>query len=154
MSKDHESTVSLRIELRGLPPRHFGECRDVEAGIQCKKDVLPGIPQEDGSIWLPCELRVKRDAKSGEPRFLGPYAFGSPAERFLYVSWSGVKGGKREMFRRMKIPLAAITSEQIEKATAKRGAVIAAAVAGTARDGGPACATVPLLGGGWSVRSR
>ena len=48
--------------------------------------------------------------------------------------------------RRAKVPLAGITWTMI-----KKGSVIEAHIEGTARDGGPACATVPLLGGGWKV---
>jgi hypothetical protein len=37
------------------------------------------------------------------------------------------------------------------EALATPGAVIEARIAGTAKDGGPACATVGLLDGGWRV---
>jgi hypothetical protein len=45
----------------------------------------------------------------------------------------------------------AITWELIEEALSKSGAVLEARIAGTAGDGGPACATVRLLNGGWKV---
>jgi len=48
--------------------------------------------------------------------------------------------------RRAKVPLDGITWSMI-----KKGSVIEARISGTARDGGPACATVPLLGGGWRI---
>jgi hypothetical protein len=47
------------------------------------------------------------------------------------------------------LPLATITQKLVEQA--KKGAMLEARIAGTAKDGGPACATVPLLGGGWRV---
>jgi len=46
--------------------------------------------------------------------------------------------------RRAKVPLAGITDALIAT-----GEILEARFAGTARDGGPACATVPLLDGGW-----
>jgi hypothetical protein len=49
--------------------------------------------------------------------------------------------------RRAKIPLAGITWPMIAKAA--NGGFLEAGIAGTARDGGPACATVPLLDQGW-----
>ena len=50
----------------------------------------------------------------------------------------------------MKIHLSTITWELIEQAT-KSGGVLEATIEGTAKDGGPNCASVPLLGDGWKV---
>lgn len=84
------------------------------------------------------------------PRLLGRFAQGPPAARFVYVC-SGTSAGDiaSAWTRRAKIPLAGITNELIARA---RGARLEARISGTAKDGGPACATVPLLGGGWLVR--
>lgn len=53
--------------------------------------------------------------------------------------------------RRAKVSLTGITWELIEEALSKSGVVIKAHIAGTAGDGGLACATVRLLEGGWIV---
>jgi hypothetical protein len=45
-----------------------------------------------------------------------------------------------------------ITWELIDEALSKLSAVLEARIAGTAGDGGPACATVRLLDGGWKVQ--
>lgn len=50
-----------------------------------------------------------------------------------------------------KVPLPGITESLIQEALATPDAVIAARVAGTAKDGGPACATVPVLDGGGRI---
>ena len=49
--------------------------------------------------------------------------------------------------RRAKISLTGLTAKMI--AEAQRGKVIEVSYNGTGRDGGPSCATVPLLDGGW-----
>lgn len=75
--------------------------------------MLPGDIAPDGLPRFTCELRARRDAASGAPVFLGPFAFGPPAGRFLYVSWSALRTddprGGRAMFRRAKVPLGGIT---------------------------------------------
>jgi hypothetical protein len=55
------------------------------------------------------------------------------------------------MFRRMKIPLATITWDQIDRLRRDPRSRLVATVQGTDRRGGPACATVPLDGGGWQL---
>jgi hypothetical protein len=52
--------------------------------------------------------------------------------------------------RRAKVPLTGVTASLIEQAAALPGAVLETQIAGTGRDGGPSCATVPLVGG-WRV---
>lgn len=47
--------------------------------------------------------------------------------------------------------LGAITGEMVDAVLATPGAVLEARFAGVGRDGGPACATVPLLDGGWRL---
>ena len=53
------------------------------------------------------------------------------------------------MFRRAKVPLSSIREELVDAASGIPGGYLAAQVDGTARDGGPACGSVPLRGGGW-----
>jgi len=148
-----ETTVRLRVRLAQAPPRSYPGHEAIEGGIQRKQEVLPGESGPDGLPRFACELRARLDPATGEPVFLGPSAFGPPAARFLYVSWSAVTaadpGAGRAMFRRMKVPLAGITWAQVEQA-AQRGGVLEATVPGVAGDGGPACATVPLRDG-WRV---
>ena len=51
----------------------------------------------------------------------------------------------------MKIHLSPITWEQIEAAGQTPNAVLEVTVSGIGRDSGPAAATVPLEGDGWTV---
>jgi hypothetical protein len=70
----------------------------------------------------------------------------------VYVN-SGTLAGQVDSrwTRRAKIHLEGISWELIERALASPGTVLEARIAGMARDGGPACATVPLLDGGWRI---
>lgn len=149
-----EVSVRLRVRLGHVPPHAWCGYAEIEGGLQRKDEVLPGETGPDGLPFFTCEVRARRNTDTGEPVFVGPYAFGPPGSRFLYVSWSAVQTVKpdasRAMFRRMKVPLTAITWAQVEKANARPGGALEATVAGVARDGGPACASVPLRDG-WRV---
>lgn len=140
-----ELTVTFRVCLSNAPPREYVGYRNIIGGIQRKTDVLPGEFGSDGLPYFSGELRARRDDGSGTPVFLGPFTFGPPSARFLYVSWSAVAGEAadhaRAMFRRMKVPLAGIAWSAVESA-ASGACILEAVVPGTARDGGPACATV------------
>lgn len=99
------------------------------------------------------DLTVRARAAGETLNFTGPYAQGPPTARFLYIG-SGKHAGQPDSCwdRRAKVPLAGITRAQVEETLATPGAVLEARIQGTGRDGGPACATVPLLGEGWAIR--
>lgn len=147
-----DRTLEFEIHLVELPPPGCGPWDNVAAGIQHGQEVLPGRALPDGSLVFSGTLRLKEPAAKAGPVFLGRYAFGTPRDRFLYLSWSGEENGAaRQMFRRIKIPLTSITWAQIDQIRDHPGSVLKVTVRGTGRDGTPACATVPLLGGGWTV---
>ncbi len=106
----------------------------------------------DGEISFDLTVRVGDARPDGLPNFLGPYAQGPPAGRFLYVN-SGTLAGQSDSCwtRRAKVPFRGVTWAMVEEVIAGKGNVLEAKIAGTAGDGGPACATVPLLDGGWRV---
>lgn len=153
-ASDGEVCVRLRVRLGHVPPHAWCGYAEIRGGLQRKDEVLPGETSPDGLPYFICEVRVRRDASTGAPVFLGPYTFGPPTARFLYVSWSAVPTitpvASRAMFRRMKVPLTAITWAQVKEANARPGGVLQATAPGIARDGGPACASVSL-GDGWRV---
>ncbi len=110
-------------------------------------ELLPPSHDDGSSIAFDFEMRVADRTADAPPRFLGPFTQGPPSTRFVYIC-SGKRAGQGESQwdRRAKVPLGGITWALIDEASAKRDAVLEAKIAGTGRDGGPACATVPLLG--------
>ena len=86
------------------------------------------------------------DVGAEPPRLTGEYAQGPPKERFVYMN-SGSMAGQRSSCwkRRAKVPLNGVERSSLEEVTEDRGKVLEARILGTSPDGGPACATVPLL---------
>jgi len=147
-----EAEVRLRVICSPLPPQQFDCYGDIALGMQCRTEVRPGVERTDGAVEFECTARVQRHAKTGQPNFLGPWVHGTPEARFLYLNWTAANAAESTGFRRMKIHLASIFWEQIEAVTRSSAAVLEARVSGVGTDGSPACATVPLLDGGWTVR--
>ena len=93
--------------------------------------------------------------RGDRPNLLGDAAQGPPANRFVYVN-SGRQAGQQETCwdRRAKVPLQGITSALLKALLAANDAVLEARIEGTARDGGPVCATVSLLGETWRLVAK
>lgn len=144
-----EPELRLRITVV-QPPR--GVTFRVQRG---KADLVPPARQSDARISFDLAVRVAGSRADGGPNLRGSVTQGPPAGRFVYVS-SGTLAGQGDSCwtRRAKVPLAGITWELVERALADPRAVLETRIAGTARDGGPACATVPLLDDGWSLSAE
>ena len=136
--------VTLRVTLVDPPP---GVLFGVQSG---KAGVLSAVRSNGASLSFdfPGELRPGKD---GEPVLYGPHAQGPPAERFIYVNSGAMAGDAADWQRRAKIPLRGLTWELADEALRTPGAVLAAHIAGKAKDGGPVCASIPLLPPGWHV---
>jgi hypothetical protein len=145
-------TVRVRLVCEGLPAHHFNGCdgrRDIRVLLQTKDGHETGSPAGKDALGWTTEITVK-SGPDGAPDFAGPAVHGKRGERFFYLSWSGERDGHRAMFRRLKIHLRTLTTAQLARA-AQTGTGLAARVHAVAKDGGPACASVPLLGGGWAT---
>jgi hypothetical protein len=134
--------LPLRITVK-RPPRGVMFCVQGKPG-----EYLSQTRSTDADIVFDIEVRA-----AGEPpRLLGAVVQGPPAQRFVYVC-SGTYAGDSiaHSGRRAKVPLVGITSALIAKR--RPGMRLAAEIQGTAGDGGPACATVQLLGSGWAWKA-
>jgi hypothetical protein len=91
-----------------------------------------------------------RSSKPAVPDFRGPVVQGPLGQRFVYID-IGTYAGQTDVpwSRRLKIPLIGITWDVIDRASATQ-MVLETRVPGTARDGGPTCATVKPFGG-WKL---
>lgn len=93
--------------------------------------------------------------EDGSPNFLGPFVQGPRGGRFVYVN-SGTSAGQADSgwTRRAKIGLKEIGWDLVDRVLAKPSCFLDAQIAGKAGDGGPACATVRLLAGGWTINDQ
>lgn len=138
--------VPLRITVIGPPP---GVTWAVQRG---RNELITPSRQAVTEITFDLTVRVGRTRADGTPNLLGAVTQGPPASRFIYVN-SGSRAGQTGSCwdRRAKVPLIGIGSELLRAVRATPGARLEARIIGTACDGGPACATVPLLDGGWRL---
>ena len=145
-----EREIPLRITVL-QPPQ--GVTFRVQKG---KAELVPPTLDLGDRLSFDLLFRVSDSRPDGQPNFLGPFAQGPPTGRFVYVN-SGTAAGQFGSCwtRRAKVQLSGITWELIEQALANPESVLEARIAGTAKDGGPACASVPLLdGGGYTLMNR
>jgi hypothetical protein len=140
-----EREVPLRITLVRPPT---GVTFALQRG---KTEIVSPARSRGEDLAFDFELRVKQ-RPDGRPNFLGPFAHGTPDVRFVYVNAGTCAGEAGSPWtRRVKVQLGGIAWPLVEAALADPEAVLVVRIAGTAKDGGPACATVPLLDGGWRL---
>ena len=139
-----DTELPIRITVLLVPP---GVTFAIQRG---KHELLPPSQSKDGSLIFDLSVRVSERKGGGSPNVLGPYAQGKPDDRFIYLN-SGTMAGQpaARLTRRAKIKTGGITWKLVKQARAD-GAVLETQIDGRAGDGGPCCATVPLLGG-WKI---
>lgn len=132
---------------------------DPPAGVmwrmQCgRHDLVDPVDSSETALVFEAVVRVGGGRADGGPNLLGPFAHGRPDDRFLYVN-SGTAAGQHgsPWSRRAKVKLGGIDWAMVNQAS-EPGTVLEARFAGAFDDGSPACATVPLLDGGWRVVHR
>ena len=145
----HRDT-QLRLPLRIVvvaPPRGVWFSLQPEPGVfeqRCRSG--------DGDLTFELEVRVGVPSAAA-PRLLGAHVKGPPDKRFVYLGVGKHAGDVSSCWdRRIKVPLGEVTRELVEAIRDEH--MLEARIAGTGRDGGPACATVPLLAPGWRWRRR
>lgn len=107
-----------------------------------KSDLLPPTTSEGD---LRFDFTVQADLEKEPPGLSGEFTQGPPAKRFVYInsgSYAGQPG--TQWSRRAKVPITGIASSMARDAIAS-GGILQATVWGRAKDGGPFCASVPLL---------
>ena len=140
--------LTIRIVVKGAPP---GVRFAVQRG---KSDLLAPGRHDENEIVFDVPVRVSPRPGSRVPNLLGPYAQGPVSDRFLYVNSGTLAGQARtEWTRRAKIKTAALSWALVDEALSQGQGRLLAVIHGRAKDGGPCCGTVPLLGEGWAVFS-
>ena len=138
--------IRLRIRVVDPPP-------GVVFCLQRGRGELVSPVMADGSeLVFDLSVRLGEARDESGPNFLGPFTQGPVSARFVYVN-AGTSAGQFPSCwtRRVKVPLSGIDRALVEEALRSEASTLEARIAGRARDGGPACATVPLLDGGWRL---
>lgn len=94
--------MMIRIEGHTLPGRNPGEHRDVQVGIQVRREPAEVVPADVAEATWEVEVT---ESYGGDARdFHGPAVQGKHGERFIYLTW--LEGPDATMFRRAKLMLA------------------------------------------------
>lgn len=135
MTPAGQTEIRLRFVIDGPMP-------GVTLSLQGKKGVVidPVTPFDAKPVVLEFPIRV-----GPGPKFYGDFVRAEgPERRFVYVAVGGQAGQQNAVWdRRMKIDIHSIPPALL--AAAAKGKVLEAVIAGTGKDGTPACASVPLL---------
>lgn len=136
-------SIPIRITLLS-PPAGVSFC------VQGRDNALLDLKTSTGAD-LSFDVTIQAERVAGVPRFFGDVTQGPPSGRFVYVC-SGSRAGQfgSGWTRRAKVPLGGIAWSAIETVIQGKARRLEACFDGTAKDGGPACATVKLRGA-WSI---
>jgi hypothetical protein len=145
--KTSTESLSLRITVVDPPA-------NILWALQLGRDeiVRPNLNTKN-RISFDFTVDIVEDSSSAGFRLRGPAVQGRPGERFVYLrmgAYAGQEGASAGW--RAKISLEGISHKLILAVKSKRPGVLEVEFAGTGPKGGPACATVPLLGVGWHVK--
>ncbi|MCM3872301.1 MAG: DUF5990 family protein [Pyrinomonadaceae bacterium] len=143
-----ETYLPLRITVVNPPA-------GVVFALQRGKSELETSAMASGND-LSFDFSVRVGAREDEsPNFLGPFVQGPRVGRFVYVNSGTLAGQAASCWtRRAKIGLKEIGWDLVDRVLADSSSLLEAKFAGKAGDGGPACATVRLLGGGWTINAQ
>jgi uncharacterized protein DUF5990 len=89
-----EPRLRVRVVCTDLPGRRFRGLHapqrpvtePVYLGIQRGREVIEQVPADRRQVTFAAEFTVGK-RPDGSPNFLGPYAQGTPDDRFFYLSW-------------------------------------------------------------------
>lgn len=142
MSKT-ERTVQVRVTVVKPPSGVSFSLQEGAAGS------VPASAHDGDRLSFDFPLKVA-DLGVTPVRFTGAFAQGPASARFVYIC-SGARAGQlgSRWSRRAKVPLSGLTAEIVASAMEK-GMTLEGEIQGTAKDGGPACASVTLLRG-WNL---
>ena len=145
-NKSSAQTLSMRIVVVEPPPSILWA---LQVG---RDDLVKPTSTTKSKVSFDFKVDVVEDDSDAGFRLRGPVVQGRPGERFIYLcigAYAGQFGALAGW--RAKVRLDGITRKLVEAAKSKPSTILEVQFAGTSPKGGPACATVPLLGDGWHV---
>jgi hypothetical protein len=136
--------TALKLRIRVVKPV-VGCVYAVQRG---KADVEQAVAAGDADIEFVLDVVIHTVDDRSDVR--GANVQGPRGARFVYIN-SGTLAGQTGTCwtRRAKVPLQGAIDLLVQPLS-ERIVALEARIDGRARDGGPACASVPLLGEGWS----
>jgi len=142
--------LPLRIVLKSPPP---GVDFALQKGSGNVFETVQKQRSGTGDLTFTLTVKIKGDRqKDNQPGFVGPFAQGPVTEKFIYLDIGTIAGQlDSEWSRRLKVPLRDITWHMVEQVLNNANLCLETRVAGTAKDGGPNCATVKPFDG-WKVK--
>lgn len=142
---------ALQILLTVLAPP-AGVVFAVQRG---RAELLPPYVADAEFLGFAITMPLGPTLPDGSFNFRGPYAQGTPADRFIYVNSGTLAGQLTSCWeRRAKVKLAQIPPGLIESAVGDPDCAIEARILGTAGDGGPVCASVQPHAISWLLTRR
>jgi len=138
--KDQQQ-ITIRLRCIELPGKEFAGKTGIRLGVQKGQEVIEDVPGDQKEVIFDCPMRVEKNAVTGKPNFLGPYAQGTVGERYIYLCWGETTHGFWAGFRRAKVHLKDIEWATVEKHL-KSGKAIEAVISMTGKKGDPLCASV------------
>jgi hypothetical protein len=141
-------TLSLHIVLEKPP---VGVDFGLQKGSGSQYQTIQTQRSTGADMYFELEVEVKGDRKiDPNPRFAGPFAQGKEPDKFFYIDVGALAGQVGGWSRRIKIPFRGITWDLLDQATTRSKRALKTSIPGTAKDGGPNCATVKPFKG-WDI---
>ena len=132
--------LTLRIVVESPPP---GVDFALQKGHGGGYETEQKQPSTGKDLVFEFSPGVRDGLSSTDAPVAGPYIQGPRGRRFIYLDIGTYAGQTASCWsRKLKVPLETLTARM-----AAAGGVIEARVPGTARDGGPSCATVQEFDG-------
>ncbi len=142
--------LSFEFECTDLPGMNFEDVDDLRLGIQQGNLVVMDVPADSILAFFRFFLTVKQDPQTGQPRFSGAFAQGSPGAQFVYLAWgSRSSTGEWTTLRRAKFDLSCLNWDEMHELQEAQKPVHVRIVM-TTRNREPIAATIPAENLFWS----